>query len=127
MATGFGIGSPQNLWGLTPYGGQTMGSFPGQGFGIGQPHTQQIIQSLQAVPQQLHLLQHQLVQLQQLQQYLQQLLQAIPVQLQQLQQLVQFIPQLQQQQQPFGQQFGMTGLPFQPTSTLSPFAGQSVM
>ena len=133
MATGFGIGSPQSLWG-SPFGGQTIGTFPGQGIGLGQPYTQplqQIIQSLQSVPQQLHQLQHQLLQLQQLQyvqqQYLQQLLQAVPMQLHQLQQLVQFIPQqIQQlQQQPFGMPFGATaGMPFQPTSTINPFGGQ---
>ena len=134
MATAFGFGTQQqqNPWGLSPYGGQTIG-IPGQGIGIGQPYTQplqQIFQSLQSVPLQLHQLQHQLLQLQQLQgvqqQTLQQLLQVVPVQLQQLQQLVQFIPQqIQQlQQQPFG--LGVTaGLPFQSMSTINPFAGQS--
>jgi hypothetical protein len=124
MATAFGFGTQQqqNPWGLSPYGGQTIG-IPGQGIGIGQPYTQplqQIFQSLQSVPLQLHQLQHQLLQLQQV-------LQVVPVQLQQLQQLVQFIPQqIQQlqQQQPFG--LGVTaGLPFQSMSTINPFAGQS--
>ena len=114
-------------------GGQTIGAYPGQGIGIGQPSTQplqQIFQSLQTVPQQLQLLQQQLQQLQQLQyvqqQHLHQLLQVVPAQLQQLQQLVQFIPQqIQQlQQQPFGLPLGVTGGVFQPMSTINPFAGQ---
>ena len=134
MATPFGFGPQQNPWGTSPYGGQTIGAYPGQGIGFGQPSTQplqQIFQSLQTVPQQLHMLQQQLLQLQQLQsvqqQHLQQLLQVVPSQLQQLQQLVQFIPQqIQQlQQQPFGMPFGVTaGMPFQPTSTINPFGGQ---
>ena len=130
MATAFGFG-PQNPWALNPYGGQTIGAYPGQGIGFGQPSTQplqQIFQSLQAVPQQLQLLQQQLLQLQQLQsvqqQHLQQLLQIVPTQLHQLQQLVQFIPQQIQQLQPLG--LGVTpGLPFQSMSTINPFVGQS--
>ena len=131
MATAFGFG-PQNPWALNPYGGQTIGAYPGQGIGFGQPYTQplqQILQSLQTVPQQLQLLQQQLQQLQQLQyvqqQHLQQLIQVVPTQLHQLQQLVQFIPQqIQQLQQPFG--LGVTaGLPFQSMSAINPFVGQS--
>jgi hypothetical protein len=135
MATTLGLGPQQTPWGLSPYGGQTIGAYPGQGIGIGQPSTQplqQIFQSLQTVPQQLQLLQQQLLQLQQLQsvqqQHLHQLLQVVPAQLQQLQQLVQFIPQqIQQlQQQPFGPPLGVTGgVPFQTMSAINPFAGQA--
>jgi DNA repair exonuclease SbcCD ATPase subunit len=139
MATPFGFGTQQQQtpWGINPYGGQTIGAYPGQGIGLGQPYTQplqQIFQSLQTVPQQLQALQQQLLQLQQLQhvqqQHLHQLLQIVPSQLQQLQQLVQFIPQqiqqLQQQQQPLGLPLGVTGgVPFQSMSTINPFAGQA--
>jgi hypothetical protein len=124
--TTFGIGTPGNYSPLgfsysgqggylQPYSSQGIG-----GYGIGMPPlSQQVLQLLQIVPQQL---QHvQFLQQQQLVQ-LQQLLQIVPAQLQQLQQLIQGVSQqvqpLQQQWQPFGQStsgpigFGLTPPPF---------------
>lgn len=124
MGTALGIGSSQfgqpNPWGISPYGGQWIGShtftqqpqsytqppqlvpFAGYGFGnypfgvqmaqYAQP-LQQIQQLLQILPQQMQQMQ-QLQQLQQHQHVLQQ------QQLHQLQQLLQLVPhQLQQLQQ----------------------------
>ena len=123
--TTFGIGAPANYYpgvsyaGLGGYG-QPYSSQGIGGYGIGfAPLSQQVVQLLQIVPQQL---QHvQFLQQQQLMQ-LQQLLQIVPAQLQQLQQLIQVVPQqvqqLQQQWQPFGQSasgpigFGLTPQPF---------------
>jgi hypothetical protein len=127
--TTFGIGIPTNY---SPLGfsyagqggyGQPYSSLGIGGYGIGiTPLSQQVLQVLQIVPQQLQ--QVQLLQQQQLMQ-LQQLLQIVPAQLQQLQQLIQGVPQqvqhLQQQWQPFGQTAGPIGFGLTP----QPFGGQS--
>jgi len=89
-------------------------SSPAAGFSqYGTHPLQQVLQQLHVLPHQLQQLQHQ--QQQQLQQVLH-LLQAIPPQLWQLQQLIQFLPQqIQQMQQPapfqqsFGQGLGIGG------------------
>lgn len=98
--TAFGIGTPtiypgaQNPWGVSPYIGQAFGA---------QTPSQQIVQLLHVVPQQLQ--QVQLLQQQQLA-LLTQLLHILPAQLQQLQQLIQVVPyQVPQGQQPY-QPFG---------------------
>lgn len=98
--TAYGIGTPtiypgaQNPWGFSPYIGQAFGA---------QTPSQQILQLLQVMPQQLQ--QVQLLQQQQTA-LLQQLIHFVPAQLQQLQQLIQVVPhQIQQLQQPY-QAFG---------------------
>jgi hypothetical protein len=139
-ASPFGIGSPTfnpvqpTTWGTFPSSGQGFSispfaqqaqqctqpqpNVPFGGYGIAtyppwtQSPTQQIVQLLQIVPQQLQQLQ-QLTYLQQ--QQLQQLLQIVPVQFQQLQHVFHLVPQLiqQLQQQLLSQQS-------QPFYTLSP-------
>jgi hypothetical protein len=106
----FGQQQLQPFGQTTPFATQQLYGQGGLGQGLGGGQLQQvlpqIVQLLQAVPQQLQ----QVQQLQQiLLQQLQQIVQTIPQQLQQLQQLIQYIPQqiqqLQQQnlqQQPFG-------------------------
>jgi hypothetical protein len=95
----YGFGTPA----FQPFGQQAywqpQSAQTGGGFGINPlAATQQIVQLLHVVPQQLQQLQA--MQQQQLL-HLQQLLQIVPAQLQQLQQLVQGLQQqLQQQQQP---------------------------
>jgi hypothetical protein len=94
----------------TPFGGYGPLSIGGFSTGFAQQPVQQIVQSLQIVPQQLH----QLLQLAQAQQQqVQYLLQLIPQQLQQLQQqlltqtgLQPFTPHQALGGQPFGAQAG---------------------
>jgi hypothetical protein len=109
----FGQQQQQPFGQTTPFATQQLYGQGAQGQGLGGGQLQQvlpqIVQLLQAVPQQVQQVQQlQQILLQQLQQ-VQQIVQTIPPQLQQLQQLIQYIPQqiqqLQQQntqQQPFG-------------------------
>ena len=121
MGTALGIGSSQfgqpNPWGISPYGGQWIGSqtftqqpqsytqppqlVPFAGYGVGNypfgVQMAQYAQPLQQIQQLLQILPQQMQQLQQLQQH-QHILQQ--QQLHQLQQLLQLVPhQLQQLQQ----------------------------
>jgi hypothetical protein len=107
------FGQQQPFGQTNPFATQQLYGQGGLGQGLGGGQLQQvlpqIVQLLQAVPQQVQQVQQlQQILLQQLQQ-VQQIVQTIPQQLQQLQQLIQYIPQqiqqLQQQipqQQPFG-------------------------
>ena len=131
MGNALGIGPSQfgqlSPWGISPYGGQWIGSHtftqqpqsyaqppqlvPFAGYGGGNYQMGQYAQPLQQIHQLLQILPQQVQQLQQLQQHqhilqqqqlhqLQQLLQLVPHQIQQLQQLIQLLPQqLQQVQQ----------------------------
>jgi hypothetical protein len=101
--TTYGLGMQSGLQSNAPL--FSMGGF---GPGTMQPW-QQVLQTLQTLPQQLQQLHYS--QQQQLQ-YIQQLLQIVPAQLQQIQQLIQILPQQIQhlQQQPQLQSFGQ-GVP----------------
>jgi hypothetical protein len=132
MGTAFGIGTTYPIqptpWGISPFGGQGIGTYP-QGFQSQNLPLQQIVQLLQTVPQQLQQLQQlEYIQQQQIQQVLQ--INAVQVQqLQQLQQLIQFLPQqlnpqqLNPQQWQPQQQFGAatTGFPMTPQTLGTPF------
>jgi hypothetical protein len=143
FGTPFNYPSQFSPWGISPQGGQGLGTNPYafQQYTQNQPllsaplgstmagpqsglqSLQQVLPLLQIVPQQLHHLQQLAsVQLQELQQ-LQQIVQLLPVHLQQLQQLIQFVPQqLQQLQQPSPFQ---QSSPFQQPSQLHQTFGQS--